>query len=147
MEIIPNGTEVLIFKYVREWNKQDDENYIVGIVQSSETSDDLSYHGSPWYEQIYEVLGEDGNIYRGTYGSGWIGNSFFRTQEDHISILKSRITDNEQEILKLKEKNDRYFRQIIKLENESKQQEQRESVMTKKLIPPKQYKNKEKNYG
>lgn len=62
MKIIPNGTEVLIYKYVREWNKQDDENYIVGIVQSSKTSDDLSYHGSPWYEQIYEVLGEDGNI-------------------------------------------------------------------------------------
>ena len=128
MKIIPNGTEVLIYKYVREWNKQDDENYIVGIVQSSKTSDDLSYHGSPWYEQIYEVLGEDGNIQRGNYGSGWIGNSFFRTKKDHISILKSRITNNQQEILKLQEKNDRYFREISKLEDESKQQPDKNSI-------------------
>lgn len=35
MEIIPNGTEVLIFKYIREWNKQDEENYIVGTIQTS----------------------------------------------------------------------------------------------------------------
>ena len=29
MNIIANGTEVLIFKYVREWElNQDDENYI-----------------------------------------------------------------------------------------------------------------------
>lgn len=138
MEIIPNGTEVLIFKYVREWGpNQDDENYIIGTVQSSKTSDDLSYHGSSWYEQTYEVLGEDGKIYCGNYGRGCIGNSFFRTKEEHISVLKSRINNNEQEILKLKEKNDRYFRTISKLENESKQQAQSESVITKKLIPSK----------
>jgi len=59
MNIIPNGTEVLIFKYIREWDKQNEENYIIGTIQSSKTSDDLSYHGSPWYEQIYEVLGQD----------------------------------------------------------------------------------------
>lgn len=51
MNIIPNGTEVLIFKYFREWGtSQNDEDYIIGIVQSSEKSDDLSYHGSPWYK-------------------------------------------------------------------------------------------------
>lgn len=138
MEIIPNGTEVLIFKYVREWGPyQDDENYIIGTVQSSKISDDLSCHGSSWYEQIYEVLGEDGKIYCGNYGAGWIGNSFFRTKEGHISVLKSRINNNEQEILKLKEKNDRYFETIIKLENKLKLQTKSESVITKKLIPPK----------
>lgn len=141
MNIIPNGTEVLIFKYIREWGpNQDDENYIIGTVHSSKTSDDLSYHGSTWYEQIYEVLGEDGKRYIGTYGSGLIGNSFFRTKEDHISVLKRRINNNEQEILKLKEKNDRYFRKIITLENESKQQCQSESIITKKLTPSKQCK-------
>lgn len=141
MNIIPNGTEVLIFKYIREWGpNQDDENYIIGTAQSSKTSDDLSYYGSPWYEQIYEVLGEDGKRYIGTYDSGLIGNSFFRTKEDHISILKRRINNNEQKILKLKEKNDRYFRKIITLENESKQQCQSESGITKKLVPSKQCK-------
>lgn len=138
MNIIPNGTELLIFKYVRKWGpNQNDENYIIGTVQSSKISDDLSCHGSPWYEQIYEVLGEDGNIYIGTYGRGIIGNSFFRTKEDQISILRNRITNNEQEMLKFKEKNDIYFKQIIELENKSKQKEKRESVITKKLTPPK----------
>lgn len=118
MNILPNGTEVLIFKYIREWGpNQDDENYIIGTVQSSKTSDDLSYHGSPWYEQIYEVLGEDGNLYIGTYGRGLIGNSFFRTKEDHISVLMRRINNNEQEISKLKEKNNIYVREINNLED------------------------------
>ena len=141
MNIIPNGTEVLIFKYVREWgSNQNDENYILGTVQSSKISDDLSCHGSPWYEQIYEVLGEDGKIYRGNYGSGLIGNCFFRTKEDHINFLKRKITNNEHEMLKFQEKNDRYYREIIKLKNETKQQEKSELVITKKLILPKQCK-------
>ena len=120
MEIIPNGTEVLIFKYIRERNKQDEEHYLIGTIQTSRTSDDLSYHGSPWYEQIYEVLGEDGKRYIGTYGTGIIRNSYFRTIDDHIRVLKNRINDNEQEILKIQEKNDRYFMQIKKLEKSSK---------------------------
>lgn len=134
MEIIPNGTKVLIFKYIREWNKQDEENYIVGTIQTSRISDDLSYHGSPWYVQIYEVLGEDRNIYVGCYGTGIIGNSYFRTIDDHIRVLKNRITNNEQEILKIQEKNDRYFMQIKELEKSSKKQEQSSSVLAKQLI-------------
>ena len=64
----------------------------------------------------YEVLGEDGNLYIGTYGRGLIGNSFFRTKEDHISVLMRRINNNEQEISKLKEKNNIYVREINNLE-------------------------------
>ena len=133
MEIIPNGTEVLIFKYIREWNKQDEENYIVGTIQTSRTSDDLSYHGSPWYVQIYEVLGEDENIYVGCYGTGIIGNSYFRTIDDHIRVLKNRINDNEQEILKIQEKNDRYFMQIKKLEKSSKKTRTKQFSINKKI--------------
>ena len=134
MNIIPNGTEVLIFKYVREWgSNQNDENYILGTVQSSKISDDLSCHGSPWYEQIYEVLGEDENIYVGCYRTGIIGNSYFRTIDDHIRVLKNRINDNEQEILKIQEKNDRYFIQIKELKERLKPQEQIKSVIAKKL--------------
>lgn len=118
MNIIPNGTEVLIFKYFRERGPyQDDENYIYGIIKSSRTSDDLSYHGSSWYEQIYEVLGEDGKRYVGTYGRGLIGNSFIMTKEDYIRLLKYKISDNEEEILKLNEKNHNYVNKINELEN------------------------------
>lgn len=108
MDIIPNGTEVLIFEYIREWGpRQDDENYISkGIIKSSKQSEDLSYHGSPCYIQIYEVLGEDGKKYTGTYGNGsvLIGNMFFRTKEHQINVLNLKISDNEEKILKLKEK-------------------------------------------
>lgn len=115
-KIIPNGTEVLIFKYIREWGpNQDDENYVVGFVQSSKTSDDLSVHGSSHYVQIYEVLGNDGNKYIGTYGNGLIGNSFFRTKEDHIEVLKRKISCNKETILKLQEKNTEYSKQISSL--------------------------------
>ena len=118
MNIIPSGTEVLIFKYIREWGPdQDDENYIIGTIQSSRTSDDLSYHGTSWYEQIYEVLGEDGKRYVGSYGRGLIGNSFFMTKEDYIRLLKYKISDNEKEILKLNEKNHIYVNKINELEN------------------------------
>lgn len=115
-KIIPNGTEVLIFKYISEWGpNQDDENYVVGIVQSSKTSDDLSIHGSSHYVQIYEVLGNDGNRYTGTYGNGFVGNSFFRTREDHIEILKRKISHNKETITKLQEKNSEYINQISSL--------------------------------
>lgn len=138
MKIKPNGTEVLIFNYIREWGpNQDEENYIIGTIQSSKISDDLSYHGSPWYEQIYEVLGQDGKTYIGCYGSGLIGNSYFRTVDDHINVLKSRITDNKQEILKIQEKNKDYERKIIELEKILNFQEQKESIITKKLTPHK----------
>ena len=122
-KIIPNGTEVLIFKYVRELGPyQDDENYIVGTIQSSEMSNDLSMHSSPFYVQVYEVLGQDGNKYIGTYGTGSIGNSFFRTKEDHIDILSKKISCNEQDILRLEEKNIEYNEQISLLKKELEKQ-------------------------
>lgn len=118
-KIIPNGTKVLIFKYVRACGpNQDDENYIVGTVKSSRMSDDMSIHGSSKYVQIYEVLGEDGKRYIGTYGSGTIGNSFFRTKEDHIKMLKRKQSINREKILKLQEKNFEYDKQISLLEKE-----------------------------
>ena len=105
-KILSNGTEVLIFKYISAWGpNQDDENYIIGTIQSSKKSNDLSIHGSSYTVQVYEVLGNDGRIYIGTYGSGLIGNSFFRTLEDHIKALKSKISRNEEQIMKLEVKN------------------------------------------
>lgn len=112
-EIIPNGTEVLIFKYVSGLGpKQDDEHYILGIILSSEMSENLSYHGSSWHERIYTVLGKDGNKYIGTYGTGLLGNSFFRTREDHVEILKRKILNNIESISMLQEENVEYNNQI-----------------------------------
>jgi len=134
MKIKPNGTEVLIFNYIREWGpNQDEENYIIGTIQSSKISDDLSYQGNPWYEQIYEVLGQDNKIYRGCYERGIIGNYFFRTKEDHINILKRRIKRNEEEILKIQEKNKEYERQISKISEQKTDLEQCKHKTLKKV--------------
>ena len=116
-QIFPNGTEVLIFKYISAWGPyQDDENYIIGTIQSSEKSNNLSIHGSDYTVQVYEVLGNDGKIYTGTYGNGLIGNSFFRTPEDHIKALKTKISRNQEKIMKLEVKNNEYNQQIKLIE-------------------------------
>ena len=76
-EIIPNGTDVLIFIDNKNYNEKTSEiNFIKGKIISSKQSDDLSYHGSPWYEQIYTALGENGEEYKATYGSAVINNTF-----------------------------------------------------------------------
>ena len=122
-KIIPNGTEVLIFKYIREWGpNQDEENYNIGIIESSEESDDLSYHGSPWYEQIYTVIDKDGKKYIGCYGSGLLGNSYFRTKEDHIRLLEAKIKWNDEKIGEIQNQNQNYQAQInVLLDNKTKQ--------------------------
>ena len=93
--IIPNGTEVLIFYYNEGLGpNQDVFRFIKGIVESSETIEIPTMHGSPWDEVLYKVLGEDNNIYYGNYGSHITGNYYFRTAEDHIIHLKNRIKNN-----------------------------------------------------
>ena len=117
-KIIPNGTEILIFRYFKSYrNYQDDLNFIKGVIITSKQSEDLSYHGSPYYEQIYEVLGEDGKKYIGTYNSGLIGNYIFRTREDHIKRLKKLIYLNNQELLKIQNQNTEYETQINLISN------------------------------
>lgn len=88
----PAGTEVLIFKHVREWGpKQDNIHFKKGIIQNSFLTEDLATHGSPVFKNFYTVLGEDGCLYFGTYGEGTIGGSFFRTKEDHQAYLSNEI--------------------------------------------------------
>ena len=56
-KLLPNGTEVFIFKYIREWGlNQDNENYIRGTIQNSKLTGDLSNHGSIWEKYFYTVL-------------------------------------------------------------------------------------------
>lgn len=117
-KVIPNGTEVLIFKYIREWGpNQNEDHYTIGTIESSKESEDLSYHGSPWYEQIYTVVDENGNKYVGCYGSGLIGNSYFRTKEDHIKVLEGKIRCNEEKITEIQNQNEKYLNQISLLNN------------------------------
>lgn len=135
MKLIPNGTEVLIFKYIREWGPNQNEiSYITGVVQSSELSDDLSCHGSLWTEYIYNVLGIDGKTYIGTYGSGLIGNSFFRTKEDQIKYLMRKINDNNQNITNLEEENNSYFNEISIIQGMDRKENLKDNPKVKTLI-------------
>ena len=121
MKNIENGTEVLIFK--KNWldNTCDKKTFIRGIIINCELSDDLSQHGSPWYENIYTVLGEDGNTYKGTYGSGFFGNCVFITPEDHIAYLKHQISFNNDKIDALNKENSEYVRMINAVTNEKEE--------------------------
>ena len=83
------------------------------------------------------MLGDDGNIYTGNYGAGFVGNSYFRTIEDHICILTNRIEDNNQKITKIQEETATFVRQISELQEKSKVYNGQDGPV-KKLIPTKQ---------
>lgn len=110
MEGIHNkNEEVLIFNYIREWGpNQNIEDYIRGTIISSELSDDLSLHGSPYNVVIYTVLGEDGNLYRGNYDLPLLGNSFFLTEMDYIRKLHTRISFCDKKIEEENKKKEKY---------------------------------------
>ena len=115
------GDEVLIFKYITEWGlHQDYEHFIKGIIVKSEISDDLSYHGSPWYKMNYTVLGEDGKKYFGNYKHPHLGNSFFMTKEDYIYYLKNKLINNKEKILEITTENKKIQEMINSIQMEDK---------------------------
>ena len=121
------GDEVFIFQYIHEWGiNQNYEHFIKGKVIRKELSNDLSYHGSPWYVENYTVLGEDGITYFGNYKHPTLGNSFFMTQEDYIHYLERKISNNQEKILVIDEENHKIRAMIenvqkIKTNNDIKQ--------------------------
>lgn len=118
-KIIQPGTEVLIFNYNPNWGpKQDEELYIKGIVESSEILEEPTMHGSPWMIRFYKVIGEDNDIYYGTYDVNIKGSHYFRTIPDHIDKVKHKIKDNCEQINKLNHDNLELYELISKLNYE-----------------------------
>ena len=108
-EIIPNGTQVLVF-YQPTGHKYQNSNegkFIKGTIISSKESEDLSYHGSPWYVQIYTILGEDGEEYEATHNSNLVGAYLFRTPEEQVDRIKYAIQDNHNKIDDINKENER----------------------------------------
>ena len=120
-EEIAKGTEVLIFKKNIYNNKCNENSFIRGTIIGCELSHDLSQHGSPWYENIYTVLGEDNNTYKGTYGSWFLGDCSIRTPEDHIAYLKRLISLNYDKIAALNVENSEYRKMISVVEKVKEQ--------------------------
>ena len=119
-EKISDNPEVLIFDAKRYSINVLDTKFKRGIIVSSMESDDLSYHGSPWTEQIYYVQGEDGKIYNGTYENPVIGSYYFMTEEDYKKKLKNRIMMNN-ETIKSIENNNRKYENVFDSLTEKKQ--------------------------
>lgn len=73
MKNIEIGDRVKIYRYCDRyiWGKgikRITEQLIYGKVIDKYWSDDLSYHGSSHYEQIYVVIGDDDRKYEVSYG-------------------------------------------------------------------------------
>ena len=118
-KIIPNGTKVLIFNYIPNWGpKQDEERFIRGVIEDSEILEEETMHGSTWTKRFYRVLGEDNEIYYGTYDVGSRGSHYIRTVEDHINHIKNKITSNCEKINELNNKNYDLLKLITTLNNQ-----------------------------
>ena len=102
-KIIPNGTEVLIF--FNSKNDYEEERFIKGVIISSKESEDLSYHGSPWYIQIYKIKGENGQIYEATHQSPLFGAFYIRTIEGYLAYLEYKIKENKKKINDIENEN------------------------------------------
>ena len=128
-----DGTEVLIFERNIWTGKDNEKKFIRGTIVGCELSHDLSQHGSPWYENIYTILGEDKHIYKGTYGSKFLGECFIRTPEDHIAYLKRQISLNNDKIDILNKENNEYSEMINDVEKVKEQIELEESIKLEPL--------------
>lgn len=119
-KIIPNGTEVLIFKFkymdsgiIRESEK----NYIKGVIKTSKKKEYPTMYGNHYEEQIYTVIGEDEKEYYGTYD---FSNTdyYFMTIEDYTKRLQYYISENNNKIKNLKNQNSNYNQIINDLIND-----------------------------
>lgn len=129
-DIINNGEEVLIFQGKEDLTK-DYINFIRGIVISSYESDDLSYHGSSWYLQIYKVLGEDGKTYTCTYGSYYkfVASHFIKTYPDYLKYIDRIIENNNNKIQELED----YNNQLLNIKNSFINSKINKSLSLKKI--------------
>ena len=92
------GDEVLIFTDYKDAEKYEDfeeEPFIRGKIIETGLSDYLFYHRNSRNKNMYEVMDNDGNIYRGFYG---FGIPRFLTVEDYIKHLDYLIDDESKEI-------------------------------------------------
>ena len=146
-KIIPYGTEVLIFEYnpARGLDQKEDI-YIMGVVCDSKIVQEDVIHGSSWESVTYEVLGEDGKIYSGNYNNHIRGDFYFRTIEDHISKIKSKVASNFEKVKKVNQENLELFDAIDKLYSKKyTKQETNDSTIANEYMNNRHFKSLEEN--
>lgn len=124
-KIIPNGEEVLLFHKTQDIHHRNvnKTKYIKGVVISSRDSENLSYHGSEWYERIYTVIDDEGRNYEATHNGAYVGPFYIRTIKEHIVNLKEAIQDNYDKMKELYVDNEiisKSLQELISLEMQEK---------------------------
>lgn len=117
-KIIPNGEEVLLFHKIQDIHHRNvnKTKYIKGVVISSRYSENLSYHGSEWYERIYTVIDDEGKSYEATHNIAYIGPFYIRTIKEHIVNLREAIQDNYDKMKELYADNEIISKSLQELE-------------------------------
>ena len=116
-KVMPNGTEVLIFKNTSNDIHQDTMRFIKGmIIGSYEEKEDIAEDIS-LYHHIYTVFGEDAEEYKATYGYAHKGDFFIRTIEEHIEYLTNALYNNNYKVEELKSINNMIKETILHLNN------------------------------
>lgn len=115
--ILPNGTEVLVFPYIDpQYENKNNYNFKKGIIITSTNSEDLSYHGTSWYKRIYYIKTEDNKDIIAVYGHpSQITNNYIRTKNDHIDHLMNQALKNQNKVLELLDENEKIQSTITSL--------------------------------
>lgn len=119
-EIIPDGTEVIVFfdpSNDSTSTRLESFRTFKGKIISSRESEDLSYHGSAWYEQIYTIEDENGKRYEATYGNAYINNFFIRTIEHHKKMIELTIQSYDEKIAEMNKRKERLSALLEELSN------------------------------
>ncbi len=127
-KIIPNGTNVLIFNKTDSQEKNDETKFIKGVIINSWKADDLVYQEISWNGQIYEVQGEDGKIYKVTYGNAIIGDFYIKTLVDYLKHVRSLMENNREKIDDLNTKNAIFTNLLLSLTNDKKVEKDKDST-------------------
>ena len=146
-EILPNGTEVLIYigRSVKFYTNEDKpiEKIIKGTIIGNYCYEEEPYHGSIYYEELrYKVLGEDGEIYEKNADTFDPENKY---TNDNITRLERNISEAKRKIEDTQKKIEIY-NDMINLLNKLKYEKNDENLNNLKQMETKIIRNRQKNF-
>ena len=121
--IMPNGTEVLIFKNTD--NKNQEMNFIKGMVIGSYEENEVIDNENTITIRHYNVYGEDGEEYNATKNYAHKGNFYIRTIDEYIEYLRNTLFNNNREIIELNHLNKQSSEILSHLSNYKKNSKKR----------------------
>lgn len=92
------GNDVCIFTKRRRRFKKDLQPFFRGKVVDCGLLKDTAFHGSPWFIDVYKVLGDDGQTTLNCYRDNVTGKAFCYTDQEAVVPLEFMILKSEDEI-------------------------------------------------